>query len=114
MTMLPSGVLDRRLVIEQPVTTRASDTGAEVITWQTLATVWAELVESEAGQSATTGEDASVVTAARHSRVRMRYRSDVNESMRFRVGGRVLQILGMAEIGRREGLKFSCKAWSHE
>ena len=114
MSMLPSGALDRRLVIEQPVLSRSTETGAEVTTWQTLATVWAELVESEVGQSPATGEDAGVVTAARPSRVRMRYRSDINETMRFRVGGRLLQILGMAEIGRREGLKFSCKAWSHE
>jgi head-tail adaptor len=51
--------------------------------------------------------------ASRPARVRMRYRQDVLPSMRFVMGGRIMQIIaGPAVLGRRQGLEFIVEDYS--
>jgi head-tail adaptor len=99
-------------IIEKPTASRSSATGAEVITWAPLATVRVQLMESATAtdESLQNGVD----TFARPSRVRMRYRSDLDATMRLNLGGgRLLQIIGTAELGYRQGTELACKEWAH-
>ena len=107
-----AGELRWPATIERRAVTRDSATGAEVVTWSTLATVRVQLKESPTANEAV---DGGVNTYARPSRVRMWYRSDVNTTDRLNLGsGRLLQICGVAELGYRQGLELACKEWAHE
>lgn len=109
---IQAGRLRWLATIEQRTVARSLVTGAESVTWSPLATVRVELRES-----ATAGEvsENGVNTYARPSRVRMWYRTDVTTEHRLNLGaGRLLQILGTAELGYRQGLELACKEWAHE
>lgn len=112
-----AGNLDRRVAIEAKSVTRDPVYGSESVSWSTLATVWAQVLEYAADNEALTGSATSTGSAhtyRRPVRVRMRWRSDVDTAMRLRVGTRLLQITGTAELGRRQGLELACQEWSHE
>lgn len=112
MIKLAAGHLDRRISIQQKSVVREATWGSETNTWVALATVWAQVLES-----ATDGEfvQDGTLAFARPTRVRLRYRSDVDPTMRLLLPtGRLLQITGTAEIGRREYLELACKEWAHE
>lgn len=111
MIKITAGNLDRRISIQQKSVAREATYGGETITWVALATVWAQVLES-----ATDGEfeQGGTLAYARPTRVRIRYRSDVDPTMRLAIGSRILQITGTAEIGRREYLELACKEWAHE
>lgn len=107
-----AGRLKWTAIIEKPVAARDGDTNAEVITWQAVATVRVELLES-----ATAGDEGlagGLATYARPSRVRMWYRTDMDTTRRLNLGnGRLLRINGLAELGHRQGLELACKEWAH-
>lgn len=113
--MPASHTLDRRVQIERQVSTRAPGTGADVKTWAILATLWASVDEfTNTGATEEYMREGVEVHGA-ISRIRIRYRSDIDTTMRVNLGNGVLrQIVGMAMMGRREGLELSCKEWSHE
>jgi SPP1 family predicted phage head-tail adaptor len=106
------GMLDSLVTIEKKSVTRDAVTGAEVVTWTPTTTAWARVVES-----ATASDESlrsGMATYARPTRVLMRWREDVDPTMRVDLGsGRYLQITGTAQIGRREGLEMACKEWAH-
>lgn len=107
-----AGDLDRRITIQQRSVAREAVYGGETVTWTTLATVWAQLWES-----ATDGEfiEGGTLAYARPTRLRIRYRSDVDPTMRVSLPtGRLLQITGTAELGRRQYTELACKEWAHE
>ena len=111
---MDAGKLDRLITVEAATVTRDSATGSEVKTWTPLgAAFWAEVLESTTGNDE--GMAAGVATYARPIRVRCRYRSDLNPTMRLNLGsGRLVQIIGTAMMGRRDGLELACKEWAHE
>lgn len=111
------GEMDRRITIEQKVVTRDADYGTEVITWLLLATVWANVQDVLPSKSDDVKNGLALAT--NRTRIRFRYRSDVNSSMRILVHGasgaadRVMQIVGgPAEIGRRERTEVVCEEFS--
>ena len=107
-----AGDLDRRITIQRRSIVRDGTYGSETVTWITLATVWAQVIES-----ATDGEfvQDGTLAYARPTRVRIRYRSDVDPTMRLLFpAGRLVQIIGTAEGGRRQYLEMACKEWAHE
>jgi head-tail adaptor len=107
-----AGELRWSATIERRTVARDAATGAEVITWGTLATVRVALKESATANEAQAG---GVDTYARPSRVRMWYRADFTTADRLNLGGgRLLQITGLAELGYRQGLELACKEWAHE
>ena len=109
---LQAGQLDRQVTIQRRAETRDSALGSVLVTWTALATVWAQVVES-----ATASDEAmraGVQTFARPSKVRIRWRADVDTTMHISHNGQLLQILGIAELGRRQGLELACKEWAHE
>lgn len=112
-----AGRLDRLITIEYRQVARDAATGAEVATWQALgAQVWASKEEfTNVGASEEYMRPGGVEANGGISRIKVRWRSDINTTMRLNLGsGELRQITGLAEIGRREGLQLSCKAWSHE
>lgn len=110
-----AGALDRRIAIDTKSVTRNPDYGTEVVSWTTLATVWAS-VEDVAKTTPGGGEDVKlnerVVTLP--VQIRLRYRSDLRTDMRVRLldRNRTLQIVSIAEIGRRDGLMLVCEEYS--
>lgn len=97
--------LDRRISIDRRVASQDPTYGASVATWQLLATVSAEVVDMTPSRSEAVRQGLEL--ARNQSRVRIRYRTDVDSSMRIRFGSRTLQIVGgPAEMGRREYLEF--------
>jgi SPP1 family predicted phage head-tail adaptor len=89
--------LNRRVVIEQPVLS-ADGAGGNSLSWSVLATVWAEVEPGEGSR----GEQ--VVAAQLSDRPRavvvMRYRDDVDATMRLKMDGVVWAIRSVQE---REG-----------
>jgi len=81
--------LRERVTIEQRMTT-ADAFGGQEVSWETLATVFAEVVPMSA--SVRERSIADQVKAIAGYRVRMRTRGDVDASMRLQWNGRMLQI----------------------
>lgn len=107
-----AGALDVRVQIQHKVVVREPTYGGETVAWTALATVWAQVIES-----ATDGEAERTAQAAyaRPSRVRMRWRADVDPTMRLLLPtGRLLQITGTAMVGRKQWLDLACQEWAHE
>lgn len=113
MSFVPSWKLDRLITLERKAVSRSSATGAEVVTWPAVTQLWASKEESAGfGDEALRGP---VEVAGATSRIRTRYRADVTAADRLNLGGgQIRQIVGVAELGRREGLELACKEWSHE
>ena len=115
-----AGDLDRSITLEQRVVARDAATGAEQVSWSTAATVWAQVIESATASASAAGvgkgDAEAMATAARPSRVRLRWRAGVERNtMRVNLGaGRLLRIIGVAELGRRVGLELACAEWAHE
>ncbi len=106
--MLDAGRLRDRITIQTKSVTRDAY-GAEVVTWTTLATVWAS-VETLSGREylATISGGIPQVRSERLSRVVIRYRPDVRETMQISYGTRTLRIERVLEVERRETLHLRC------
>lgn len=96
------GRLDRRVVIEQAAETQNSS-GEAVPTWSELATVWASVRPARTVESVQGDQEHAV----RETVFRVRHRTDVTEKMRVSYGGKVYDIAGIVEIGRREALDLT-------
>jgi SPP1 family predicted phage head-tail adaptor len=104
---LAAGRMRDRIVIQTKSVTRDSY-GAEVVTWGTLATVWAA-VESLSGReymASQSGVDQPI--SMRTVRVVIRYREDVMPHMRITHEGRTLLIQAILKRGNDEQLDLMC------
>lgn len=102
---MDAGRLNRRVTIQHRTETQDATYGTQVVTWATLATVWAEVQDVLPSRAESMADGIDI--ARRPSRVRMRYRTDVDATMRLVVDGRTLRIIaGPAELGFREGVEF--------
>lgn len=105
MTAQRIGRLRHRVRIEQPVRSE-EEGGAATITWQTLATVWASL-------DAVRGTEAAFAhkpTARATYNATMRYRDDVDATMRIIAGNRTFEIISAADVdGRHQWLTCLCE-----
>lgn len=99
--------LDTRIRIEYKSVTPDPVYGTEVITWLPKATVWAEIMGVLPTRQQSEQMRSNTQVSVRRARVRMRYRSDIDASMRCIIGGVVHQIVGgPAEIGRHEYMEL--------
>ena len=106
----PASRWNRRLRIERPVSNTSID-GAGSGVWERVADCWANV--QDVLPSRAERLDGGISIANRPARVRMRYRTDVDASMRFVVEGRLLQIIsGPAEVGFREEVEFMVETFS--
>lgn len=110
--MPAAGSLDRRVVIEKKTVTRDATYGSEQITWTTHAEAWAE-VKDRLTDSSDERVAQGLRIATRSTRVTVRWISGVTSDMRVRLksDGRLLQIVAIGELGRREGLQLACEEY---
>lgn len=109
--LIVAGRLKERVTIMHRIETQEPVYGTTVVTWEPLATVWAEVQDILPSRSESIAEGISL--ARRPARVRMRYRDDLDSSMRLVVNGRSLNIVaGPAELGFRDGLEFMAEELS--
>lgn len=90
---MEAGKLRHRVTIQSKSATQNSY-GEEVITWSTLATVWAA-VEPLSGREWLEGRQ---VTAEVTTRIRIRRRGDVTPEMRVVYGSKTYDIMAVIEI----------------
>jgi SPP1 family predicted phage head-tail adaptor len=89
--------LNKRLTIEAPMRS-AGDGGAAIISWQTVAVVWATL-RPMAARETVTSDGQSLHTT---HEIWLRYRSDLTGAMRFRLGARVFAIQSIRDPDERQ------------
>jgi head-tail adaptor len=100
--------LDRTVWIDRRVAAKAGTYGASVVTWEPLAHVWAERRDFLPGSSESVRQ--GLETATQRTRYRLRWRNDIDSSMRIRDGESTFQIVGgPAELGRRDFLELVCE-----
>jgi SPP1 family predicted phage head-tail adaptor len=92
------GDLNRRIVIEQPTTTKADD-GQEIPSWSTLSEVWAKVSFEKGGEAM----EADQLVARRIIKFWIRYR-EVDETMRILFDGGYFNIRHIERIGRSKYL----------
>lgn len=105
---ISAGRLDRRIVIERATYTQNA-MGEQVPTWAPLATVWAEATPLSDGERIRAAE----VSAEISMRFVIRWSplvEDVNPKDRVSYDGRIWNLWGVKEIGRREGLELTAGA----
>lgn len=111
---MDAGKLDHRLRIERPSTSQESAYGTRTVAWTTVATVRANVQESLPSQAETQAQGIRI--ANRPARVRIRYRPDLDSSMRvvdITRSDRVMKILTPpVEVGRRHWLEFMVSDFS--
>lgn len=103
-----AGPLDRRIVLQR-ATTAQDETGQEIETWSTLATVWGSRRRASARETLAAAEVAAAVTDVFEIRYDSAW-SDLNPKDRLSEGGKTYNIIEVAEIGRREGLRIAAAA----
>lgn len=105
---IAAGNLDRRITLERA--TESRDAFNDVtLTWSPLATVWASWRPATANEriaAQEVGGEADDVFEIRWSRMA----ATINPKDRLIYGGRVHEIVGATEIGRREGIRIKAKA----
>jgi len=107
-----AGKLDRCIRIERQVIVQ-SDSGEEQITWQEVATVYAEKIEDRGQERFAHAQivGSSIIT------FRIRWSQVVNEvsdEHRIVYEGREHDITAVREIGRRAGIEMDCVAHGEE
>ena len=102
---MDAGKLDRRVTILRYSMTRNAD-NEPIETWSDLATVWASKKDISDGEKVR----AAQIGASLSTRFQIRWSSlvaDVNPKDRLRYGGRTYEIVGVKELGRRDGIEIS-------
>ncbi|HON00634.1 MAG TPA: phage head closure protein [Acidobacteriota bacterium] len=100
-----SGRLDRRIKLQRKTVVENSY-GEPIETWVDLATVWAEYLPARSVERYA----ATQMMAEVDTRWRIRYRTDLTPIDRLSYAGRLYDVTGVVEMGRREGLEIYSKA----
>lgn len=104
---MQAGKLRTRVIIQQQVTA-TNGYMEQIVTWSTLATVWAD-VRAVTGAERTIGT-AQQVQSALTDQVEIRYRSDVTPKQRLKIGARILDIETVGDPdGRKRRLILACR-----
>ena len=105
MTVDRIGRLRHRLTIEEPIR-NAGDGGSATLIWERVASVWAE-VTARNGREIVQGDRP---TARRNYRIVMRYRADLDPTMRLRSDERIFEILAVRdEDGTKRWTTCDCE-----
>lgn len=99
------GRLDRRItILSRAAATDAWNQNSDI--YNSLATVWAEVRDAGAKER----EEADQRVTNHPKIFIIRHRSDVTTKDRIQYDGDTYQITGLAEIGRKEGLRITAVA----
>jgi SPP1 family predicted phage head-tail adaptor len=96
--------LDTLVTLLQPTLAQEGTYGSSSSTWASAGDVWAQVVTSAASEDTRTDQ----VVAVQRTDVRIRYRADVAETWRVRIGTRTLRINAALMVGRGQWLDLSC------
>jgi SPP1 family predicted phage head-tail adaptor len=96
-----AGKLDRRITIQYALLA-VNSIGEHIKTWTTLTQAWASIEYSDSKETF----DAAQIVAPNEVVFKLRYFSDINETMRIIYNQKQYDIKHIAEIGRRNGLKI--------
>jgi len=100
-----AGKLDRRIIIER-ATFVLDAFGAAIPSWDEVATVWAEVTPISDAERWAAAEIAATVT----TRFRIRWGVGVTVQDRIRFEGRLYDISGTKEVGRRQWQELTASA----
>ncbi len=99
-----AGRLRHRVTLQQPLKSQDA-TGAEVLSWSTVTTVWAEVLELRGREYLAEREVHSDVTA----KIRIRYRADVTVEWHVLFGTHTYDVTHAVDLmGRRRELELMC------
>jgi len=102
---MQSGDLKHRITIQYPTTARDA-TGAPVVTWNDVATIWAAIWPVSANETV----QANATTMIISHRIRIRYRSVVRGAWRLKYGDRYFSIASIINPNMaNEWLDLMCK-----
>lgn len=105
------GPLDKRCRIERRTATQDGDYGRPLETWELVAVAWCNVRDELPSKSEAVKNGLAV--APLRTRIRMRYRRDIDAAMRLvirRPDPQVYQIVGgPAEIGEKDGIEMFCE-----
>ena len=108
------GPLNTRCRIERKVVSQDADYGTEVIAWALLGVAWCNVQDEFPSKSEAVKNGLAIAT--NRTRVRLRFRSDIDSSMRLvinRPAPQIYQIVsGPAELGNKEGIELFCERYS--
>lgn len=110
-----AGAMNRKISIEFPVYETEAPYGPRLVRWDPLTTCQAEVQDAMPSRSEAVRQ--GLAQARNQTRIRIRWRGDVDSTMRIVLHGdtdTVLQIVGgPAEIGgRKGGLEMVCERYS--
>lgn len=106
--------LDRLIVIEEQSTQVDPMIGSQVYTWAPFASVRASKKESATSSERMEKSMGALASYARPTKFMTRYLPGVTTSMRINEDGKLFQIVGTAEVGRRMWLEIACMEFAHE
>lgn len=111
---MKAGRLNRQITIQHKTgVTRDPVYNTLVEKWDELATVWAEVQDMLPSRAERIADGINI--ARRPARIRMRFRTDIDSTMRISLDGREMRIVaGPVELGRREGLELIAEGLSTE
>lgn len=99
--MIAAGKLDRRITLQR-ATSSQDEAGQSIPAWSKVAEVWAQVLPLAAREPFQADQRAAWVD----TKFVIRYRADVGPLDRVLYGGRTYDVVGVQEIGRREGLEL--------
>lgn len=100
-----AGDLDTRITIEHRVETQDPIYGTPIVSWQTFATVWAEVKDVLPSRAEKIADGINI--SRRPARIRIRHLDGIDTTMRIKIGSRTLGIIaGPAELGRHVGIEL--------
>ena len=107
--------LDTQVYIQARNVTRG-ELGGKPAAWTTFATEWADIEEATSSRAPDERTEGEANLYGRPTTVKMHWRGDVTAAHRLVEveSGRVMQIMGTAEVGRRRWLALAVREWSHE
>lgn len=98
------GQLRYRVDVEHKVTTQDPEYGTDIVTWALLAQAWAKVI----GISGREYLQSNLEHAATTYRVTMRYRADIDTSMRIKHAGKYYGIEAILPDDRQELMTLMC------
>ena len=104
------GQMKRRVEIQRKSVSR-DDFGTETVSWRKVAAVWARVIQT--GVSEDFQNDADREIALRNARIRIRFRTDVDETMRVVYDDLPWDIEGISEWGFKDQLELTVKTDVH-
>lgn len=103
--------LNTRVRIERPTVTVDPTYGGEVVTWTLVGLAWAEIVDKLPSRDE--GMLDVITLASIRTRIRLRYRTDIDASCRFIIMRPTETVWGViggtSMVGNKEAVEFLCE-----